>query len=199
MKVTLRQLRNVLREQLNHENHGGQKVSPVSVFRQLIEGLDTQEEIGDSLDAQVDRMFNGYEKSAKTAKVEGKDWRRTVRRLVSEAEDEETTDDSEESQKSDVTEEPPKLSLDDLDVEAFVNDVARLINNTENLLEVRSTLARRAENFLKRNYDEEVVDAAKSALREQHGIVVDMTDMERKSEDFVAPRAGEAGPGGGGV
>ena len=89
------------------------------------------------------------------------------------------------------------LSLDDIDVEAFTNGVVRMINNIDSLLEVRSTIVRRAASFLSKDYDDQVLKATMESFKEMHGIVPGKTRREVEGEDFQAPRAGEAGPAGG--
>lgn len=155
----------------------------------------------DSLDSQVDRYLASFESDAKTTKAEGRDWRRTVQSLIGEApEDEEEADEEggeEPAEDAEPTpEEPQKLTTSDIDVESFANAIARLVDNYDSMLEIRSTLVRRAKTFLKKNYDEEVVDAVTDVLREQHGLVPGQTELEVEDEQFVAPRAGFAGPGG---
>jgi hypothetical protein len=145
---------------------------------------------GDSLDAQVDRYLAEYEGEAKSSKQEGKDFRRVTRRLLGEAED--------EAPKADETSTPKKMSIDDIDVENFANGVVRMIDNYDSLLEVRSTLARRAINFIAKSYDADVVKALQEVLRTDHGLVPGESQSDVASEDFPAPAADRAGAGGGG-
>lgn len=160
---------------------------------------DTPDETDDSLDMQVDRYLSQYEGEAKSSKKEGLDFRMLTRRIVSEAEGDEEGD---EGDTSDVAEEPSKLTMDDIDVESFANGVARLIDNYDSLLEVRSTLVRRAKNFLSRNYDQDVAFAFEQSMRDDHGIAPGSSSLDLAAEEFPAPaadRAGDGGGGGGGV
>lgn len=170
---------------------------------------------GSSLDAQVDRYFGDYEANAKKAEsdtdfgapveqMESLDWRDLVKgQLITEAPEDE-----------DEEEEPPpaappaggddagKPGLDALNVEAFANDVARLIQNYDSLLEVRSTLLRRAKSFLEKTYNDEVVKAFEDSMRDDHGMEAGSSAMDIADEKFKAPAAdranGSAAPGAGG-
>lgn len=220
-RMKLSDLRRVLREELRLSRRTRHTVTPrylVSALRQrgyLTEQPEDpipldQKELGDSLDAQVDRYLADYERNSKTESdpTDQLEWRDLVRRIIlAEApEDEEDPEaggggeeGGEEEMPDDdaaVAEPLPKLGLDDIDTEQFANDVARLIENYDSLLEVRRTLIRRAVNFLAKNYDEHVVKELKYALRDHHGLMMDKSKREHEAEDFMPPPAGEAGPGG---
>lgn len=151
------------------------------------------QETDDSLDVQVDRYLASYENEAKSSKVEGRDFRMLTRRLISEAEGD---DDESGEGASEELAAPVKLSIDDIDIESFVNGVVRLIDNYDSLIEVRSTIARRAKNFLLKSYDTDVVDTFEQVMREDHGLVAGKSKEDVEAEDFVAPPAERAGPGG---
>lgn len=178
---------------------------------------------GDSLDNQVDRYLGDYESAAKRTEgdafgvsveqMEALDWRDLVKgRLITEAPEDEEDGEGEEAE--DVAPAPPagagdddasKLGLDSLDVEAFANDVARLIQNYDSLLEVRSTLLRRASSFLKKTYKDEVVDAFEDSMRDDHGMEAGSSPHDLEDEKFKSPAAdrangsAEPGVGGGGA
>lgn len=154
------------------------------------------EEKDTSLDAQVDRYFSEYETEAKSSKNEGADFRRLLRRLL-EAEGDTTgneapADDGEGDAGS-------KQGLDSIDLENFANSIVRLIDNYDSLLEVRSTITRRAKNFLAKAYSPDVVDAFDKVMREEHGIVPGESKTDVEDEEFQAPAADRAGEGGGGA
>ena len=149
-------------------------------------------------------------------KKEGRDYRSLVRRFLTEAgDDEEEKGDKEdkdakeekgnkedkekdEGGEGEEKEEPKKLSLEDIDPGSFADSVVRLIENYENLLEVRNTILRRASNFLAKTYEKDVIDSFKESLAERHGIELNKSSFE-KEEEYVAPNAARAGssPGGG--
>lgn len=150
---------------------------------------------GTSLDAQVDRYLSEYEGEAKNAKQEGKDFHRLVGRLLSEAGDDEGKSSGEGGTDA-GSGEAPKASAEQLDVESFCNSVVRLIDNYDSLLEVRSTLLRRAMNFLGKVYDKDVIDSFERIMREEHGIEAGKSKEDTSAEEFPAPSADRAGDGG---
>ena len=158
------------------------------LVKRLYEEADKEEqrESGeDSLDDQVDRLFSGYLKEAKNSKNEGRSFDSLVRRVLREEDDEEEDD------------EPEKGTIEDVDVQSFANDVMRLVENYDTLLEIRNTLLRRASNYLSKVFEDDVVSAFEDALKEGHGVEIGVTDVEKETE-FQAPAAAQAGPMGGG-
>jgi hypothetical protein len=179
---------------------------------------------GDSIDSQVDRYLAQYEGDASKADGEGDDfdlggddvsvdqmesidWRDLVKGvLITEAgegdKDEEGPEDAAPGAEDMTGDEPEKLGLEKLDVEKFANDVVRLIQNYDSLLEVKSTLLRRAMSFLEKTYDDEVMKAFEDTLRDDHGMEAGKDSNELSAERFPAPNAdraaGSAQAGGGG-
>jgi hypothetical protein len=193
--VKISDLRRVLREALLAEA----KAEDEDQVKAELEAT-PEEEGEDSLDAQVDKYISDYESEAKSAKVEGRDWRATMKRFLREADDDEASDQATSAPDDSVDVDSSKQSVDDIDVDSFVNSVVRLIENYDNLLEVRNTILRRAANFLGKNYDRSVVDSFKEKLEDVHGIEIGKSRKDVE-DDFEAPKAGEAGPfgsGGGG-
>lgn len=156
-------------------------------LREALDPANLEKETDDSLDSQVDRYLGEYEGEAKNSKQEGKDFRALTRRIVSEAEGDDQAAGA-----------AGKLSGDNIDVESFANSVARMIDNYDSLLEVRSTLARRAKNFLVKAYDDEVVQSFMRCMREDHGIVPGENKGDIDAEEYPAPVADRAGSGGDG-
>lgn len=120
----------------------------------ISEEKEAEEEPGeDSIDSQIDSYFSDYESKSKSVKKnESKSLLSFMKKLLREAEeDEEKKDDEEDEEKGeedkDKDEEPKKLTSDDINLESFANDVVRLIENYDSLLEVRNTILRRAVNF----------------------------------------------------
>jgi hypothetical protein len=149
-----------------------------------------------SLDAQIDRYLIDYEKEAKSLKQEGFDFRFMTRSFLNSMlnEEEEKEEDKEEEPKETET-----LTIEDIDIETFTSSVVRLIDNYDSLLEVRETIARRAGNYLLKNYDKSVVDEFKLILEEQHDVFLDEPEPIDDAEEFQAPAADRAGssPSGG--
>ena len=153
-----------------------------------------KEEGEDSVDAQIDKYLSQYESQAKedaSAKMESvtfsrltRDWKRLV-----EAEDEE---------KEEETKVPEKGKLEELDMKSFVSDVMRLVDNADSLLELRNTILRRAANYLSENYEGDVLQTFNDELLESHGIEIGQSEAE-KQDEIQPPKAGAAGPMGGGA
>lgn len=157
--------------------------------RALTEAKEKEEkETEDSLDSQVDSFFASYESEAKNVKKEGRDFRSFVRRFLMEAEEDEEKDEEGGEEK-----EPEKLTADDINIESFSDNVVRLIDNYDSLLEIRNTILRRAANFLIKSYEKDVVDAFKDDVAERHGLEIGKSKSEMEDEDIVVPSAAGAG------
>jgi hypothetical protein len=177
VKIGVNKLRQIIRE---------------NIHSLLVEEKKEEKLKQDSLDEQVDKYLSDYEKESKSLKQEGFNHRSItsgfLRSLLVEEE-------KEKEDKEDVTKKE-KLTSDDISLEDFAMSVVRLIDNYDSLLEVRETLARRAVNFIAKNYDESTVKEFKLILEESHDISVDgPEEFVDDSDKFPAPRAANAGPG----
>jgi hypothetical protein len=149
----------------------------------------------DSVDDQIDKYLSQYESQAKgesKSKFESVshdkmawDWRR-----LTEADEDKGDDEKKE-------EGPEKTKLEDINMESFVSDVMRLVENYDSLLEIKNTVLRRAANYLSQNYEGDVLQAFKDQLEESYGIEIGQSESE-KDDEIQAPKAGAAGPMGGG-
>lgn len=140
-----------------------------------------------SLDNQVDRLILSYEKEARHAKNEGANYRDVTRRFLAEADDD---DDKKDDDSADM----PKSSPDDIDIQSFAESVVRLVDNYDSLLDVRDTLIRRAQDFLKKNYDAATLADFKSVMRDTFDVEVGVTDVQ-KQDKYQPPPAARAGKG----
>jgi len=170
----------------------------------LFEAKEPEQEPGDSIDSQIDKFLIDYETEAKRSKNEGLDFRMMTRRLLREEEDDADAadtdaDDAEtdDAETDDADAETKKSSLDELNMESYVASVMRLVDNYDNLLEVRNTILRRAKNYLVKNYEPEALNSFDDNLRETYGMEVGEMESERQDK-FQPPKAGAAGPAGGG-
>lgn len=148
-------------------------------------GEKDKKEKEDSLDDQVDKYLLDYESDSKSVKKEGKNFRMMVRRFLLEAEDE----------KKDEEKNEKKLTSEDIDVENFVNNVMRLIENYDSLLEIQNTILRRTVNFLLKGYEPNVAEAFKNDLLDRYGLEIGKTRSQIEDEEYEAPTADRAGPG----
>ena len=169
----------------------------------LFEAKEPEQEPGDSIDSQIDKFLIDYETEAKRSKNEGLDFRMLVRRLLREEDDDVADDAADDAADDDAgddaekDEEPKKSPLDELNMESYVASVMRLVDNYDNLLEVRNTILRRAKNYLVKNYEPEALNSFDDNLRETYGMEVGEMESERQDK-FQPPKAGAAGPAGGG-
>ena len=98
------------------------------------------------------------------------------------------------------TPEEPVVSEADLDIELFGNDVARLIQNYQVLMDMESIIFNKAKEFLIIKYGEEVAEAFAEILRVKHGLDFDSEIDALEDIEVAAPLAvGAGGEGGGGA
>jgi hypothetical protein len=85
----------------------------------------------------------------------------------------------------------------DFDVDLYSEDVARLINNYDSLMDMESIIFNKAKEFLILKHGEDVADAFSEALRMRHGLVFDREIETEEDIEDVAPLAVGAGGGDG--
>lgn len=76
-----------------------------------------------------------------------------------------------------------------INTDKFAENVARLIDNYDSLLDIVPVLINRASNYVRKNYGEQVVDQMLEKLRINHGI-----DLETRDDEPERPIAQGAGP-----
>ena len=173
------------------------KINKNRILKQVVSSLlneaklDKEEkEPEDSIDLQIDRYFSDYEKDSRSSKNEGKDFRMLIRRFLLEAEAETGKEDKNEKKDEAVK----KLSIEDIDVDNFLENVMRLIDNYDALLEVRNTILARAVNFLLKGYEPSTAEAFKQKLLDTYGMEVGKSKAEVEDEKYEIPDADRAGP-----
>ena len=103
-----------------------------------------------SLDADLDAIFIDFETSARDAVVQSEGIRKkSVKMLYEEAD------------------------IDEINIPEFASNVARLVKNYENLLDMESILVSRAGEFLEDRYGEEARSKLDDELKSVHDIEVD--------------------------
>ncbi len=90
-------------------------------------------------------------------------------------------------------EQPEQKSGRALDAVTFAENVARLVEKHESLLDLRGTIVRRALNWVTKNYDAKQSKEVAQILEGNFGITP-QNDADNYSDD-EAPRAAQAGPG----
>jgi len=73
--------------------------------------------------------------------------------------------------------EKPNRKPENLDVDTFVANIARLINHADNLLSVKKVIYNRAMKFIEENYDEDTKNVAEMSIKTNF-------DVEVPSEEF---------------
>ncbi len=90
------------------------------------------------------------------------------------------------------------VSENEIDIELFSNDVARLIKNYSVLMDMESIIFNKAKEFLIIKYGDEVAEAFAEILRLKHSLDFDSEIEELEDIEVAAPIAvGAAGEGGG--
>lgn len=131
-----------------------------------------------SLDAQVDKFILDADPSGQG---------QTQESLVREADDE-------ASPPSDPNLGKPPVPTKRLDMMSFATDIARLVEKSENLLDIKGTIVRRALNYVSKNYDPKQAKDVAQILENNFGVSAEPgTDPY---EDETAPSAVGAGASG---
>lgn len=157
----------------------------------LLQEEKEQKLLEDSLDQQVDDFLVSYESDAKV-KNESVNFHSMTRDFL-------TTLSEAENEKPEGDSKGKKLTSQNINIEDFAENVVRLIDNYDSLLEVRNTIARRAINFLSKNYEPSVVNEFKIVLQDQHDIEIGKSKSEIEDQKFPAPLAARSGGTGGGA
>ena len=87
----------------------------------------------------------------------------------------------------------------DIDIDLFANDVARLINNYDALMDMESIIFNKAKEFLIIKYDEDVAEAFSEVLRVKFGLDFDSEIDQLEDIEDAAPLAVGAGGGAAGA
>ena len=124
------------------------------------------EELGKSVDNALESILVDYEASARKSAVIQSESRYSLRRYLLEASDE-------------------------LDVDKFANDVARLVMNYDNLLDMEAIIINKAIQFLTSHYSKDIAENFLELLELKHGISLG------EDEEIIQPIAIGASGGGG--
>lgn len=175
----------------------------------------------DSVDDQIDSLILMYEKESirdeedEIASINESLFRLSLRALLREQE-EESAAPPEASEEEPAEEEPEveptgseeisakpadKQKVPDLDIDKFTIDVARLVMNYKQLLDVEKAIINRTKNFLDENYGDTFVERFLNTLEEQFGLSIDeFGDEDVQDAPFAigANPAGAGSVGGGG-
>ena len=89
------------------------------------------------------------------------------------------------------------ICYNQLDLDQFASDVARLINNYSNLLDMEAIIYIKAKQFLLDKYGEDIAKQLRKVLTDRHGIDF-MEDDPSLDAPLAVGASGEGGGGGGG-
>ena len=134
----------------------------------------------DTLDDEINAIFGDFETRARKSavlSVESLRSRSLAFLLVEESESETTSN--------------------ELDLDQFASDVARLINNYSNLLDMEAIIYIKAKQFLLDKYGEDIAKQLRKVLTDRHGIDF-MEDDPSLDAPLAVGASGEGGGGGGG-
>ena len=116
-----------------------------------------------SLDADLDAIFIDFETEARKSVVKSESFRNSTRLLYEDSD------------------------LDEINIDVFASNVARLVKNYENLLDMEDILVSRAKEFLEDRYGEEAGNSLVDELEKSHD--VEMSDPKSLKSDFEVPLA----------
>ena len=170
-----------------------------------------QQDLPDSLDAQIDALLIKYDTvAADSAEQSGLSEEKIPSSLSFLLEqDEEADADPEPSQVLDLkddtqtdkddSEEDLPSTKPKLDVQMFTERVARLASMPDRILEIVTVILVRAENYVRENYDDATADEMKELLYTEHRLELPEEAVDRVLDTDVPPPAARgAGPGGSG-
>ena len=141
------------------------------IIREELDKKDVDAQQGiDSVDAQIDRFFVKHEKNAKVNESSQKlSFLRKSRYNIAKLNEDTTDDDKDANQ-----------SLDDINVETFASDIARLVDNFDSLIETRQVIVRRAVKYLEKSYDKSVISTFKEVLARDYDLEINETQSDSK-------------------
>lgn len=98
-----------------------------------------------------------------------------------------------EGQQAAATVQTPKINLQD-----FARSVARLVNNMQSLIDVKSIILNRAEKYIQNNYDQATAKELVDILDQSYDLrAIDQNNLSQTSQEFPQPRTAVTGPAGG--
>ena len=174
-----------------------------------------QQDLPDSLDAQIDALLIKYDTvaadSAEQSDLSEANFPQSLSFLLEQAEEPEAEpepdqvlDQEDEPEAEEAPEENPEEDLPEskpkLDVQMFTERVARLASMSDRILDIVTVILVRAENYVRENYDDATADEMKELLYTEHRLELPEEAVEGVLDTDVPPPAargaGEGGSGG---
>jgi len=188
----------------------------VEMMQKLTEqDFQDQQDLPDSLDAQIDALLIKYDTvaadSAEQSDLSEANFPQSLSFLLEQAEEPEAEpepdqvlDQEDEPEAEEAPEENPDEDLPEskpkLDVQMFTERVARLASMSDRILDIVTVILVRAENYVRENYDDATADEMKELLYTEHRLELPEEAVERVLDTDVPPPAargaGEGGSGG---
>jgi hypothetical protein len=170
-----------------------------------------QQDLPDSLDAQIDALLIKYDTvaadSAEQSDLSEEKIPSSLSFLLEQADEPDAEpepsqvldlEDEDQADEADSEEDLPSTKPK-LDVQMFTERVARLASMPDRILEIVTVILVRAENYVRENYDDATADEMKELLYTEHRLELPEEAVERVLDTDVPPPAARgAGPGGSG-
>lgn len=138
--------------------------------------------LGDSIDDELEGLMVDYEtdarKSAQLATERmsaNESFRRAYKRMLFE------------------------VAADDIDLKHFAGNVARLVKNYDNLIDMESIILNKAYSHIQNNYGEDTVKALKDVLEQEFDIEVERPEVEKDEPEVPIAVGGASASGGAGA
>jgi hypothetical protein len=92
---------------------------------------------------------------------------------------------------------PPVMQTPKINLQDFARNVARLTNNVQSLIDLKTVILNRAEKYIQNNYDEITAKELMSILERSYDLSpVNTTSSSQSDEKYPQPRTGVTGPAG---
>ena len=179
IRLTVRELRIAIRESLLREELPTSRADNPDMLE------------NDSIDAQVDRLLLQGDKSKEDTGAT------QAESLLREADEDAPPPDAAPADAGGDAPPPPQNAAPEkqLDVMAFADNVARLVEKLDNLIDVKGTLVRRALNYVTKNYDPKQAKEVQQVLEGNFELSPEAHADGYDDNDNVPPNAKGAGAG----
>lgn len=93
---------------------------------------------------------------------------------------------------------PPVVQTPKINLQDFTRSVARLVNNLQSLIDLKTIVLNRAERYIQNNYDERTAKEMMEILDTSYDLrPEDLTNHQIEDTEYPQPRTGVTGPVGG--
>jgi hypothetical protein len=93
---------------------------------------------------------------------------------------------------------PPVIMTPKINLQDFARNVARLVNNVNSLIDIKSIILNRAEKYIRNNYDDMTAKEMVDMLDRNYNLkAVNQANASAEQGKYPQPRTGVTGPSGG--